>query len=72
MLWKDFRFVSDGMTSAGLRLRITMKRGDANGYGERAGPRVMARVRITGLGCCTERMSQLFGLGPSSEVSVSV
>ena len=26
-LWKNFRFVSDGSASAGLRLRITMKRG---------------------------------------------
>ena len=25
--WKDFRFVSDGRASEGLRLRITMKRG---------------------------------------------
>ena len=56
-LWKDFGFVSDGRASAGVRFRITMKHGDANVYGEGASPRVMARVRITGLGCSTERMS---------------
>ena len=32
----------------------------------------MVRVRITGLGCCTERMSQLLGLGSSSFVGGSV
>ena len=36
---------------------MTMNRGDANGYGERASARVMARDIIIGLGCCTERMS---------------
>ena len=57
VLWKDFGFVSDGRASAGLRLRIMMKRGDVNGYGEVASSQVVATVRITGLGCCAERIS---------------
>ena len=32
----------------------------------------MAMFRISGLGCCRERISLLSGLGSSSEVSASV
>ena len=32
----------------------------------------MAGVRTTGLGCCTERMCELLGLGSTIDVSASV